>query len=97
MARAVIAFTNKEQVSEDWNWFYGDILDACTKQGIPVHDVGPEDVNVVVLEDVIVDLSPYLAEHSMGYLFVRGSELKYEPYNQPYVVLAHASEFFGIS
>ncbi len=50
--RAIITFTDTNQISEDWNWFYYDIEEACKEKSIFLShsqlnndyvDVGPSD------------------------------------------------------
>lgn len=96
--RAIIAFTDREAVSEDWNWFFGDLLEACKGTDIFVVHAGPGQTQVAVGPRdrplATIDLSPHRG-HRHGYLFVEaGREARYEKYDQSFVVLEKASEYF---
>jgi len=99
--RAIIAFTDTEKVSEDWNWFYADIKNACEKKGILVIHAGPQDKRVAIGPAdepfTVIDISDYF-KHGKGYLFVvKGKEMEYQKYDQSFIVLKKAAGYFGVS
>lgn len=100
--KAIVAFNNSESISEDWSWFYGDIIEACQGKGIYVLHVQDGQSKVSIgpkIEPVaVVDITSFLDDHEMGYLFIaEGQKIKYQEYNMPDIVLEKASEYFGIS
>lgn len=100
--QAIIAFTNTDEVSEDWNWFYGDITDACINKGIFVAhskvnnkyvDVGPTGKPIFQ-----IDISEYTTEHTSGYLFLeKDRKIKYFNYDQSHETLLKADKYFKLN
>jgi hypothetical protein len=99
--RAIVAFTDSDTVSEDWNWFFGDILTACKGKTIFVIHAGPQNKQIVIGPKdnpmAFVDISGYF-EHHKGYIFMEdGREVKYQPYDESSSVLTAASDYFKIN
>ena len=99
--RAIIAFSNTNEVSEDWNWFFNDIENACKNKGIYVIYAGPDDNKVKIGEGkkplAVIDISKYLLEKEIGYLFIEnGEKIIFQEYNYVSIVLENASNFFNI-
>lgn len=97
--RAIIAVTDTENVSEDWNWFYTDIRQAC--EGTDIQMFHAQDPYLTIHTDhrdsLTIDLSHYSQGHR-GYLFVEtGREYVFQAYDQSNSVLAAASVYFGIT
>jgi hypothetical protein len=99
--RAIIAFTNTDKVSEDWNWFYGDITDACLNKGIYVAhaEVNDNYVDVGPLGKPIlqINISKYTMEYTSGYLFLeKGRKIQYFKYDLSNETLRKASKYFKL-
>lgn len=92
--RAIVAFTDTDDVSDDWNWFYGDIRDACA--GTDVHVAYAEPgVDEVVVGPARVGIAEFRV-HRKGYLFMEsGRETVFVPYDQSRITLQRAAEHFG--
>jgi hypothetical protein len=89
--RAIVAFTDTEDVSEDWTWFFHDLRTACAGTGIVVASAGPGVDRVAA-----VDITPFRARRR-GYVFFEdGREPRFQPYDQARIVLERASEYFGL-
>jgi hypothetical protein len=99
--RAIIAFSDTDSVSEDWNWIYSDIQTACQDKDIFVIYAGPENKHIPIgpKEEPlsIIDISMYY-KYGNGYIFAEsGREMKYQEYSLSNKILESASEYFGIS
>lgn len=97
--RAVVAFTDQKEVSEDWNWFYGDITAACEKAGIFVShsETGKDEVDIGPIGKPIcrLDLSAYRKKYRIGYLLLeKGKNTLFLEYNPSSVTLKKAGEYF---
>lgn len=100
--RAIIAFNDNRDVTEDWGWFFGDIKEAFQDKGVfvvyaefnnPIVSIGSRDTPIAT-----IDITDYLEKYHMGYLFVReGDRPRYHNYDQSVVVVKSASEYFGIA
>jgi hypothetical protein len=101
MWRAIVAFNSSEDVSEDWNWFFRDVVEACKGRGIFVIYAGPKDRQIIIGPEerpfASLDMSEYF-KYLRGYVFIEdGRDAEYQEYDQSYVVLTKASKYFGIS
>ncbi len=99
--RAIIAFSETDSVSEDWNWIYSDIRVAGQNKDIFVIYAGPKNKHIPIgpKEEPlsIIDISTYF-KYKNGYIFAEsGREMRYQEYGLSNQILKSASEYFGIS
>ncbi|MCP4136913.1 MAG: SH3 domain-containing protein [bacterium] len=96
--KAIIVFTDTDDVSEDWNWFYSDIMDACKGKNIYVSHsqlnknmvpIGPREHPYD-----FIDIATYLKTKQAGYLFIHNKKIKYEVYDLSDFTLDKAGKFF---
>lgn len=100
--RVMIAIDGGGDISEDWNWFWGDLKTACEDDGILMVYAQPDDLinpAFAVVQDGIslttVDLSAYRTMR--GYLLIKERHAPYFlVYDQPDVILAQASAYYGL-
>lgn len=104
--RAIVAFTDTEAVSEDWNWFLQDIRNAVDRaeaaEGVEIQVIyaGPGVKTVVIgprdTPLARIDIGRY-REHGKGYLFIENERrIDFHPYGQSADTLRAASEYFGV-
>jgi hypothetical protein len=95
--RAIVAFTDTEDVSDDWTWFLHDLRAACAGSGIVVASAAPGADQVAAGPGAPVDIAEF-RHRRRGYVFVEdGRAPRFQPYDQARVVLERASEYFGLS
>jgi uncharacterized protein YgiM (DUF1202 family) len=96
---AVIAFTDTNDVSEDWNWFFHDITVAFKGSNVhvvhstnePLAPIGPSSAPFD-----IVDIGDYIKKHGSGYLCYKNGEVVFLEYDTSDVTIRKAKEFFGM-
>lgn len=98
--RAIVAFTETEEVGEDWSWFFSDIEKACEPFDIAVVYIPPYQDTISIKGpegSETVDISDFRKYHR-GYLFITPNKpIQYQPYNQSYLALENASIYFGLN
>lgn len=97
--RAIVAFNETDDVSEDWSWFYSDVREACDGTDVFVVYAGPgvQEVEIAPNDETVtrVSIAEFRSE-PRGYLFMEsGRETRFQEYDQSQILLRQASDYFG--
>jgi len=95
---AVIAFTDTDDVSEDWNWFFHDVNTAFKDTDIHITHAAKEPYLAIgppAAPFDIIDMGKYMKRYGSGYLCYKNGEIKYVAYDTSDETIRIAKEFFG--
>ena len=103
VAYAWYANDEEEGVSEDWNWFYQDIIQALEPHGVYCGMVIPDESPIWESNQyeipISIDMAPYLdaSEDMSGYvLWMDDKGPIYLPYDLPEGNIRAAFDYFGL-